>query len=517
MKIVTVEQMGRIEEACASEGVSTDTLMENAGLAVANEARKELGAVAGARVLVLVGPGNNGGDGLVAARHLQRWGAVVTAYLVLPRPQADPKLDLALAGGLSTIAAADDVDLKSLDSELTRCRLALDALLGTGRARPLEGVVREVMLHLSAAKARRPELTLMALDVPTGMDADTGEIDQACPPADVTVTFGYPKAGHFRFPGAAKLGRLEVVGIGIPEHLARDIQLELLTGRWVKGRLPPRPSDSHKGTFGHALIVAGSRHYVGAAYLASQAAARVGPGLVTLASPRSIYPVLASKLTEVIHLPLPDQDGMIHPDAAYLIRDDLHQYSSLLVGCGFGRSKGLVEFLRRLLLVEPRPSLPLVIDADGLNNLSEIEEWWRNLDSPTALTPHPGEMSTLTGMAASDIQAGRVETALEWSARWGKVVALKGAYTVIATPDGMCRVSPYANPALASGGTGDVLTGVIAGLMAQGLSPEEATCCGAYLHGAAGDAVREDQGDTGTLAGDLLPVLPRVIKAVRSE
>lgn len=516
MKIVTVEQMRRIEEACASEGVSTDALMENAGLRVAEEARKSLGAVAGARVLVLVGPGNNGGDGLVAARHLQRWGAVVTAYLVLPRRQPDPKLRLALDGGITAMAASDDAELKALDRELARSRLGIDAVLGTGRARPLKGVVREVMHHLSAAKSRRPELTLMALDLPTGMDADTGEIDEACPPADITVAFGYPKAGHFQFPGAAKLGKLEVVGIGIPENLDRDIQLELLTSRWVKGRLRTRPSSSHKGTFGHALIVAGSRNYVGAAYLASEAAARVGPGLVTLASPRTIYPVLASKLTEVIHLPLPDQDGAFHPDAADLIRDVLHQYSSLLVGCGFGRSEGLVEFLRRLLLMEPRPSLPVVVDADGLNNLSEIEGWWTQLRSPTILTPHPGEMSTLTGIATSEIQAGRVEMAREWSARWDKVVALKGAYTVVAAPDGMCRVSPFANPALASGGTGDVLTGIIAGLMAQGLSPEDATCCGVYLHGAAGEVVREELGDSGTLAGDLLPALPRVIKAVMS-
>ena len=515
MKIVTVEQMRRLEEASADEGVSTDSLMENAGLAAASQVRKVLGTVAGCRVLTLVGPGNNGGDGLVAARHLRRWGAVVTAYLVRRRHQPDPKLKLALAGGVLTISDSDDPELKSLELELSRSPLVIDAVLGTGRSRPLEGMVKEVMLHLIAARVRRPEMTVIALDLPTGMDADTGQVDAACPQADFTVTLGYPKVGHFQFPGAAKLGRLQVLDIGIPLHLDHDLKLELLTGEWVNVRLPSRPLSAHKGTFGHTLVIAGSRNYVGAAYLASQGAARVGAGLVTLASPEGIYSILASKLTEVIHLPLPeDENGGFHPDGAGLLRDHLHEYSSLLVGSGFGVSEGLVEFLRRLLLVAPEPSLPVVIDADGLNSLSRIEGWWRDLKGTVVLTPHPGEMSTLTGVPTSDIQARRTEAALEWSSLWGKVVALKGAHTVVANPEGRCWVSPFANPALASGGTGDVLTGVIAGLMAQGLSPEDAACCGVFLHGSAGRAVSVELGDAGTLAGDLLDALPRTIKVL---
>ena len=518
MKVVTVEQMRCLEEASVAKGISTDTLMENAGLAAAREGRKALGSVAGSRVLVLVGPGNNGGDGLVAARHLQRWGAVVTAYLVAQRPKEDGKLCSALERGVMAISTAEDPALKALDGELGRSRLAIDAVLGTGSARPLEGTLKEVILRLSAARDHSPGMTVMALDLPTGMNADTGEVDPTCPRADITISFGYPKVGHFQFPGAKRRGRLEVADIGIPGHLAGDIRMELLTSQWVRGRLPPRPASAHKGTFGHALVIAGSRNYVGAAYLASQSAARVGPGLVTLASPQSIYPILASKLTEVIHLPLPeDQNGCIHPEAANLIKKNLHQYTSLLVGCGFGRSDGLEQFLRKLLLVAPKVSIPVVIDADGLNNLSTIEGWWRDLKCPAVLTPHPGEMSTLTGIATSGVESRRTEMALEWSARWGKVVALKGAYTVIATPQGICRISPFANPGLASGGTGDVLTGVIAGLMAQGLSPEDAACCGIYLHGAAGEAVREELGDAGTLAEDLLPALPRAIKRAKGE
>ena len=520
MKIVTVEEMRRLEEASSSEGISIDTLMENAGMAVAMEARKALGGtVAGSRVLVLVGPGNNGGDGLVAARYLRRWGAEAVAYLLLPRPQSDPKLAQALSLGVAAVSAVEDPDLKALDDRLEHSHLVLDAVLGTGHSRPLEGTVKEVMLHLSAARARYRDLMVMALDLPTGLNADTGEVDAACPGADVTVTLGYPKPGHFQFPGAAKRGRLEMVNIGIPPYMAKDIKAELLTKQCIGEKLPRRPPGAHKGNFGHVLVIAGSRHYVGAAYLASQGASRVGSGLVTLAAPRGIYAMVSSKLTEVIHLPLhEDEGGRIHPDAALVIRENVHQYSSLLVGCGFGRARGLEVFLHRLLITDPQVhSMPVVIDADGLNNLSAIQSWWREVQCPAVLTPHPGEMSTLTGVATADLEARRMDSALEWSQRWGKVVVLKGAHTVIATPQGTCRVSPFANPGLASGGTGDVLTGVIASLMAQGLSPEDAACCGVYLHGAAGEMVREEMGDAGMVASDLLPALPKVIKEVRRD
>lgn len=515
MKIVSVEQMRRLEGSSEAQGVSTDTLMENAGLAVAREARKVLTYVAGSRVLFLVGPGNNGGDGLVAARHLRRWGADVSAWLITGRRQEDPKLHLAFASGVHIASSSDDAGPESLEQELGRCRLVIDAVLGTGRPRPLEGAVRDAMLRLKAARGLRSDMTVMALDLPTGMDADTGQVDPACPQADITLSFGYPKTGHFQFPGAANVGRLKVLDIGIPGHLAEGINLELLTPEWVGARMPARPMSAHKGTFGHALIMAGSRNYVGAAYLASQAAARVGPGLVTLASPKSIYPILASKLTEMIHLPLPEDDGRFHPAGAEQVREKIHQYTALAVGCGLGRSEGLVEFLRTLLLQDPQPPMPVVIDADGLNTLSEIEGWWQELRCPAVVTPHPGEMSTLTGAPTAEIQSDRTAAALEWAARWGVVVVLKGAHTVVATPEGMCRISPFANPGLASGGTGDVLTGVVAGLLAQGISPEDASCCGVYLHGAAGEAVRTEMGDAGTLAGDLLPALPRVMRQVR--
>lgn len=518
VKIVTVAQMVALEQASERHGVSTDMLMENAGLAVAAVAREALGSVAGARIVVLVGPGNNGGDGLVTARHLQRWGAEVTAYVVTRRPSPDPKMELAQVYGVSILWSADDPGLKKLEQLLAGSRLAIDAVLGTGRARPLEGIVKEVVSRLGACRAEPHRPLLLALDLPTGLNADTGEVDPACPMVDLTVTLGFPKVGLLTFPGAARVGQLRVVDIGLPPGMGEEeeIPLELLSSLWVSQHLPARPLNSHKGTFGHLLVVAGSRNYIGAAYLASQAAVRVGAGLVTLATPESVYRIVASKLTEAIYLPLPEDDaGRIHPNAAQLIRESLPRYDAVLVGCGLGWSSGTTEFLERLLLSEPQPTLPVVIDADGLNNLSQLPDWWQRLGGPVALTPHPGEMATLTGTKTAEVQEDRIAAACQWAARWNATVALKGAYTVVAEPSGMARVSPFANPGLASGGTGDVLTGIIGGLMAQGLSPYDAACCGVYLHGLAGEAVREAMGDTGTIASDLIWRLPKTIKGLR--
>jgi NAD(P)H-hydrate epimerase len=337
--------------------------------------------------------------------------------------------------------------------------------------------------------------------------------------ADLTVALGLPKAGLLAFPGAAHAGEIRVVDVGLPSGMEEEeeIDLELLTGELAGRLLPARPLNSHKGTFGHALVVAGSRNYVGAAYLASQAAVRAGAGLVTLASPRSVYSIAAGKLTEVIHLPLlEDGEGRVSARAVDSIRASLGRYNSLLVGCGLGWSQGTADFLERLLL-ELRPAVPVVIDADGLNNLSGLADWWRRLGGPVAVTPHPGEMATLTGTTTPEVQADRVESARQWASTWNVTVVLKGAHTVIAEPGGLVRVSPFANPGLASGGTGDVLAGIIAGMLAQGLSPADATCCGVYLHGRVAEDVRDRMGDAGTIASDLIERLPETMVRLRRD
>ena len=536
LKIVTAAQMMALEQASEQQGVSTDRLMENAGLAVAREIRSHLGGIAGAKVLVLVGPGNNGADGLVVARHLRRWGARASIYLASRRPNPDPKMELALEYGVPVMSVADDPNLAELDGQLDGCRLVLDAVLGTGRARPLDGPVRDLarrintwrnqgrdhMKNLSPQDLIRQapirDHQVFALDLPTGLDSDTGQTDPSCIAADRTLALGRPKVGLLTFPGAEFVGQLRVLDIDLPPNLEPEqgIDLELLQPDWVGGNLPCRPLNSHKGTFGHALIVAGSRNYVGAAFLAAQAAVRTGAGLVTLATPESVYPIAAGKLTEVIHLPLPeDKEGLVHPDAAGLIRSNLSRYDALAVGCGLGRSEGTQRFMERLVLDGPHLPIPVVIDADGLNSLSRSKDWWRRLAGITVLTPHPGEMATLVGAPTFEIQRDRNGAARKWADYWKVGLVLKGAHTVVAHPDESVRISPFANPGLASGGTGDVLTGIIASLMAQGLSASLAASCGVYLHGQAGaDTVRE-MGEAGLTATDLVRRLPQTLGRLR--
>ena len=525
LKIVTVDQMVAIEQAAPPRGVSLDTLMENAGLAVAQTARSELGTVAGARVLVLTGPGNNGADGLVAARHLRRWGADVTAYVVTHRPDPDPKMAAALCYDVAVVESGADPDLGLLQRLLDGCGLVIDAVLGVGRARPLTGVTAQVLQRVNARRRESRGPRVLALDLPTGVNPDTGDVDPAGLVADVTLTLGFPKVGLLAFPAAEWVGRLEICdAIGLPQNLPEfeAVGLELMTSDWVAAQLPPRPANSHKGIFGHALIIAGSRSYVGAACLAAQAALRVGAGLVTLATPESVYPIAASKLTEAIHLPLPeDSHGRIASRASAVLRSGLSAHSCLALGSGLGRSPGLPRFMEKLLGDGFPPRLPVIVDADGLNNLAGLPRWWQLLPPQSALTPHPGEMSTLTGLPTAEVQQDRISTARQWSREWEATVVLKGAYTVIARPpapgldEPATLVSPFANPGLASGGTGDVLTGIIAGLTAQGLNPGLASACGVYLHGLAGEKVCQQRGDAGILASDLIDALPETIKALK--
>jgi NAD(P)H-hydrate epimerase len=515
MKIVTAEQMRKIDRECNLLGKPVGALMENAGKAVAEEMREYLGALKKQHILCLVGGGNNGGDGLVAARYLHGWGATVSVYLCSERPANDANLKLIKDNDTACIEAKANKNLKKLDSLLASATCVIDALLGTGKMRPLEGVFQKALEKVSTAKQER-KLSIIAIDLPSGMDADTGAVDPACPYADLTVTLAFPKPGLYKFPGAERVGNVRIVDIGIPEALADDVNIELLTGEWAANALPRRPLNSNKGTFGRVLINAGSINYIGAACLACGGAMRVGAGLVTLATASSLQAIIASKLAEVTYLPLPEsRPGVISVEGAEIIHKQCGQYNVLLTGCGLGQDPATVKFLSSLLLKKGLP--PLVIDADGLNILARLPDWWRKIPDSTILTPHPGEMARLSGLTIDKVQADRTGIALKFAAKWQKTVVLKGAFTVIAAADGKCRVSPFANPGLASAGTGDVLAGTIAGLAAQGLNPYDAAALGVYLHGAAGDKIRSEIGDTGMIASDLLPALPLMIKQLKNR
>jgi ADP-dependent NAD(P)H-hydrate dehydratase / NAD(P)H-hydrate epimerase len=514
LKLVTSDQMRDIEQRAADAGLPSSVLMENAGLAVAREMKRLLGGVLGRRIVVLVGPGNNGGDGLVAARHLQDWGAEVHLCMPKERGDSDANYRLVRLRGIKVMDVEAD-GLAVLEVALRRGDAVIDAFFGTGKARPLGGPFKEVLLKVQEAKERVPKLQVIAVDVPSGMDADSGATDEGCPFADATVTLGYPKLGLFAFPGAARTGRLIVADIGIPPELAEEISVELITEEKARRLIPERPLDAHKGTFGRVLVVGGSANYIGAACLACEGAIRVGAGLVTLAAPRSLHPIMAGKLTEVTHELLPEAEtGSVSGEAAEVVAQLSLKSEVLLLGCGLGQSQAASGFLKYLLSSLKDPP-PLVIDADGLNLLSRGAEWWRKLPDDAVLTPHPREMSRLSGLSMEEIQVDRINVAKKAAAKWRKVVVLKGAHTVVADPRGTAYVSPWANPGLASAGTGDVLAGIIAGLVAQGVRPVEAAVLGVYLHGKAAEVVRQRVGDMGMAARDLVADLPIVIKGLR--
>ncbi len=514
MKILTAEQMRQMDQECIQLGTPASVLMENAGKAVAGETRQALGALETQHILCLIGPGNNGGDGLVAARYLHDWGARVSLYLCSQRPPDDVNLGLARERGITCLETAKDKNLEGFDGLLGSSACVIDALLGTGRMRPLEGVFRQVLERVGKVKKDR-NLYVVAVDLPSGLDADSGAVDPACLHADMTVTMAFPKLGLFGFPGAERVGKLRIADIGIPESLAASVMTELITSERARAVLPERPLNANKGSFGRVLVSAGSINYIGAAYLACSGALRVGAGLVTLATAASLQPILASKLTEVTYLPLPEsQPGIISPGAVELITRQSGQYNALLLGCGLGQSQSAVEFVSSLLFGKGLPAL--ILDADALNILAETPDWWQRLTDDAILTPHPGEMTRLCGLSVEEVQSDRSGTARRFAAEWRKTIVLKGAHTVIASPDGRCRVSPFANPGLASAGTGDVLAGAIAGLLAQGLSLFDAGCLGVYLHGEAGEMIRNMLGDAGMIATDLLPALPVVIKQLKN-
>jgi hydroxyethylthiazole kinase-like uncharacterized protein yjeF len=518
VKIVTADQMRRIDAECGNIGLPASVLMENAGKGVAGEVRRILGGAEGRKVIVLAGPGNNGGDGLVAARYLNDWGAGASLYIFKPRTEEDVNYRLIRERSIACDVIEDEYGLEKLEEELAAADAVVDAIFGTGNNRPLGDFYRKALEKVSAAKAKHHGLRIIALDMPSGMNADTGVADPACLYADETVTLAFPKVGLYTPAGVERAGRITVTDIGIPADMAGDVTVELIDKSLAGSLIPERPLGANKGTFGRVMVVAGSINYIGAAYLACTAAMRVGAGLVTLATAAGIQPVLASKLTEVTYLPLPESGhGVISPQAVDVIAGEIGNYDVLLAGCGLGQSAPVARFVGSLLL-DGGVKLPqMVLDADVLNILAKTPEWWRRVPDNAILTPHIGEMSRLAGVTVADVQANWTGIAVKTAREWGKTVVLKGAHTAVVTPDGLTGISRTANPGLASAGTGDVLAGAIAGLAAQGLDPAGAAACGVYLHGEAGMMVREKLGDAGMIASDLLPALPLAIKKLKAS
>jgi hydroxyethylthiazole kinase-like uncharacterized protein yjeF len=556
IKIITVEKSRYLENKANEGGLSFAQMMENAGRGTAQAIDRRLGAK-GKRVVVLVGPGNNGGDGLVAAHYLWEMGARVTCYIWKRDVKGDTNHERVEADRIPLVWAEDDDGFEALAGLVSGTDVIVDALLGVGVDRPIGGTLKELLDAARQALAEHsglPSLAeavppatsdrsplVVAVDCPTGLNCDTGELDANTLAADLTVTFAYPKVGLLRFPGAEAVGEIVVADIAIPPELAEDVPLEMATAGLIRSWLPARSAAAHKGTFGRALIVAGSLNYVGAAALAGAGAKRVGTGLVTMALPLPIQPAVAANLVEATYLLLPHDLGVIASGAVQVLREAIGDYDALLLGPGLTQEKETVAFVHTFLGLEKserkgrigfvssvadeapqRPDLPpLVVDADGLNALAAAEEWWKALPPGTILTPHPGEMARLmapfTGSEVTprEVQADREGVVGRMAAEWGTVVVLKGAFTVVAAPDGRVMVLPFANAGLATAGSGDVLAGAIVGLRAQGMGAFEAAVAGAYLHALAGELARADLGNMGMVAGDLPPRLPLALRRIR--
>jgi len=527
MKLVTVSQMQAIEKEANASGLTYDQMMENAGQGLADVILDFFIEEKEPHVIGLIGPGNNGGDTLIAMTALLGEGWEARAYLV-KRKKDDLVKQFVEAGGK---ILSGDKAFEQLAESIESAHVLLDGILGTGIKLPLKKDLAELLSEVNDLLDGLDESPfVIAVDCPSGVDCDTGEVAEQTIPADLTVTMEAVKQGLVKLPAFEYVGDLQVVDIGLPDDLPAydNVKTEVADEDLVAGLLPERTLDSHKGTFGTALIAAGSVHYMGAALLAGEAAYRSGAGLVTMAVPASIQVALASQLPEATWVLLPHQMGMIASGGAEVLAKNFEKASALLLGPGFGTEEATREFIENLLegkfsakKTTPRIGFvhsdaerkdeanaklpPMVVDADGLKLLAQIKGWQKKLPSPAILTPHPGEMSVLTGLSKEEIQENRQEIASRYAKEWGHVVVLKGAFTVIASPDERMTLIPVATPALARAGTGDVLAGLIVGLRAQGLDAYDAAVAGAWIHAQAGLYAADDLGTTASvLASDVL-------------
>lgn len=536
MKLVSVAEMRAIEKDASEHGLSYAQMMRNAGIGLAEVVLDVLDWDESTVLFVLglVGSGNNGGDTLVALMDLADRGCYVTAYLVAPRAEDDALLKQYQSHSYPLKEAWDDANFETLDDWIGQSSFILDGVLGTGLKLPVKPETAAVLEHVAQVE----DLPLVvAVDCPSGVDCESGEVAPETIPADLTVCMAAVKDGLLKLPAYEMVGQLAVTQIGLQDDLVswKAVQRSVVTAEEVQSWLPQRPLDAHKGSFGQALIAAGSINYTGAAWLSAAAAYRVGAGLVRLAVPAPLHTALAGQLPEATWLILPHEMGVISDMAADVLLKNIDKADVLLVGPGLGLEDTTADFINRLLKVEsghaghggigfitasktgtennPQKKLPqLVIDADGLKLLARIEAWWKLLPDGSILTPHPGEMAVMTGLSLEEIQADRQAVASRFAVQWNCMVVLKGAFTVIAAPDGAVSVIPVATAALAKAGTGDVLAGMIAGLAAQGLPADQAAIAGAWLHAQAGLlAEAELESSAAVLASDVLDEIATVL------
>jgi NAD(P)H-hydrate epimerase len=463
------------------------------------------------------GRGNNGGDGFVIARYLKAWGTEVRSYLLSQKNRvggdAKTNLDIFLRSGGGVQEIVDAKAFENLREEIGRHDLYVDAIFGTGLDSDVTGFHAGVIDFLNGTG--KP---IVAVDIPSGLDANTGKPLGTCIKATLTTTFGFPKLGQILYPGAAFVGTLETIDIGIPSYLVEEEEIKnhLIEKEEIWRILGvPRPPDSHKGNYGHLLVVAGSVGKTGAAAMACESAMRIGAGLVTLGIPESLNPILEAKLIETMTVPLPETESLSLGREAFEPLMALAQgKSAVALGPGISTTPETVELVQKLVRSLP---IPMVIDADGITAVAAAEEVLRDARAPVILTPHPGEMARLIGKTSKEVQEDRIGVAREFSSDFRCHVILKGARTVVSTPSGEVFINPTGNPGMASGGTGDVLTGMLGGLVCQGLSLTDSAKAAVYLHGRAGDLAASKKGERSLIATDLIEMIPVLLKDMESS
>ena len=534
MKLVTVSQMQKIEKEADASGLTYDQMMENAGQGLAEIVLDLFVDDVEPEVVGLVGSGNNGGDTLIALTALVEEGWKARAYLV-KRKKDDLLKRFTDAGG---DVLSGERAFEQLAESIGTADVLLDGVLGTGVKLPLKKDVAELLEEVNEILDALDEHPLViAVDCPSGMDCDTGEVAEETIPADLTVTMAAVKQGLLKMPAFEYAGELEVVDIGLSPDLdsLKDVNTEVAEEESISTLLPERRLDSHKGTFGTALIAAGSVNYTGAVLLAGEAAYRAGAGLVTLAVPGPVHAALAGQIPEATWVVLPQAMGVIASNGSEVLMKNIERATALLIGPGFGTESTTKEFVENTLSGKSAPKKsaarigflheetekkaeangilpPMVVDADGLKLLAQIKDWHTKLPSDTILTPHPGEMAVLTGLSKDEIQEDRQEIARKYAKEWGHVVVLKGAFTSIAAPDGRVTVIPVASSALAHAGTGDVLAGIIVSLRAQGLDAFDAAVAGAWIHAQAGLYAADNLGTSASvLASEVLNSISDVL------
>ena len=517
MRVLTGAEMKRLDRwAIDIYGMPSLLLMENAGAAAVKKSGQILNKLEGKQIIILAGKGNNGGDALVAARHLHDLGAEIRLFLVFAPEEMSGDVavnwQLIEKKGLKWHMLRDENSFYILRLRLNQCDLVIDGIFGTGfKGSPDNNVVRVIQA------VNESNVPVLAIDIPSGLDADTGRVENCAVKADHTITFAWLKRGLVLFPGKKYAGNVEVADISLPKEAVNELEQEVfyVTEDFVEGLVPLIDWQKHKHSAGHVLAIAGSGGMTGAAYFACKAAYRSGAGLISTCIPKSLLPSFCSLLPEAIAHGMDETSQLTLDISAWAqIENLLDRKKAILFGPGISRGENIRDILINLL---EKARQPIIIDADGLYALAVDPDILQQSKSTIILTPHPGEMANLLGMPVEMIQYDRVKIALEAAEKFNAIVVLKGAATITATPAGAVYINSTGNPGLATAGTGDILTGVISGLIAQGMEPAAAAYFGVFLHGLAGDMVARKKGLHGTMASDVLEMLPYAIKEIADK